>query len=73
MNDHPDKLSAGTVQELACLTAGCTFHVRYDPNDHLPAFKQRAAPYKELTVYLTCDNPLTRHTNRYTIKTVKNA
>ena len=59
---------------LDCLTPNCGHHVEFDlQKPPLPAFKPTNRMLKTekgdvLKVYLTCDNPVTPHTNAYKIK-----
>ena len=61
--------NADKEQTLKCKNADCKYHVHYIPKKPLPGFGLVVAlkEYDKKTVYLTCDNPETPHTNGYQI------
>jgi hypothetical protein len=55
-----------SVIELKCKE--CIYHVRFDKlKPPMPGLVAGAKPTGLTTVYLTCDNPATPHTNGYKI------
>ncbi len=72
--DFSDKtIVQGTLHSLPCATPGCGGHVYYDSSDKpIPAIVEDKVTFKEkmegtVVMHLTCDNPVTRHSNAYTI------
>ncbi len=59
---------AKSEQTLSCVSPNCTYHVHFKPKKPLPGFGQVASLETNRTVYLTCDNPATPHTNPYLIQ-----
>lgn len=61
---HPG--SGDPLIELKC--KNCSYHVRFDKSKPpIPGLVAGTKPRGLTTVYLTCDNPDTPHTNGYQI------
>jgi hypothetical protein len=62
----PSSGDDGSVIDLKCKE--CDHHVRFNKaKPPIPGFVAVAKPTGLTTVYLTCDNPTTPHTNAYKI------